>query len=215
MTLKAPFNKRITGQDELDRVQFDIEKAFNATTDAINEIAPSVEASDAHDFLLNFSSGAQTPTAATRTYIQGSRFALGSRKLAIGTSFHWCFNLTKTAAGVAASTFDIAVGTTGTVADAARVSFTKPAGTAAADEGWVDIFATVRGPLSTQGIMVGQFILAHNGNNVGHAVIPVVVVNTISAAFDVSPINLNVGVCITSGAADAITIQIVQAQMGV
>src|SRR4029077_6065194 len=122
------------------------------------------------------------------------------------------FNMTKTAAGSALSTFDICFGTNGSTSDTARVSFTKPAGTAAADEGWVDIYATVRGPLSASGIVVGQFNLIHNLQNTGHALIPCVSVNTISGALDVTTANLIAGVCITSGASDAITIQMVQAE---
>src|SRR6267143_1506164 len=72
--------------------------------------------------------GAQTPAATVRTYITGSNIAIPTGKLRIGTFFKWQFDITKTASGSAASTFDIAFGTTGTTTDVARVSFTKPAG---------------------------------------------------------------------------------------
>lgn len=160
----------------------------------------------------NFSVAAQTPAATVRTYIVGSALAVPKGKLQIGTILRWRFNMTKTGAGLALSTFDICFGTLGTTGDTARVSFTKPAGTAVIDEGWVDIIATVRGPLSGAGVVVGQFVMTHNLAATGHAVIPVVVVNTISAGFDVTVADLIVGVCITSGAADAITIQLVQAE---
>jgi hypothetical protein len=71
--------------------------------------------------------------------------------------------------------------------------------------------ATVRGPLSGAGVVAGLFSLSHNLAATGHAVIPNVVVSTISAGFDVTVANLIVGVCLTSGAADAITIQQMQA----
>jgi hypothetical protein len=160
----------------------------------------------------NFSTTAQTPAAATRTYIAGSAIAVPVGKLQVGTVFRWSFNMTKTAAGTAASTFDIAFGTAGTTADTARVSFTKPAGTAVADEAWVTITAVVRGPLSASGVVSGEFILIHNLSATGHAVIPCVVVNTISGAFDVTVANLIVGICLTSGTADAITIQQINAE---
>lgn len=162
--------------------------------------------------VFNFSSTSQAPAAATRTYITGSNIAIPTGKLQIGTMFRWKFNMTKTAAGTASSTFDIAVGTAGTTADTARVSFTKPAGTAVVDEGTVEIIATCRGPLSASGIFVGQFSMIHNLSATGHATIPCVCVNTVSAAFDVTVANLIVGLCITSGASDAITIQLVQAE---
>ena len=162
--------------------------------------------------LSNFSTTPQSPTAATRTYITGSKITVPATKLQIGTIFRWKFNITKTAAGIAESTFDIAVGTAGTTADTARVSFTKPAGTAVIDEGFIEIIAIVRGPLSASGIMVGEFMMVHNLAATGHATIPCVVINTVSAAFDVTVANLFVGICITSGAADAITIQQVTAE---
>lgn len=160
----------------------------------------------------NFSTAAQVVPAAVRTYIAGSQITVPSAKLQIGTCLRWRFNMTKTAAGVAASTFDIAVGLTGLVADTARVSFVKPAGTAAVDEAWVEISAIVRGPLSASGVMVGQFRLSHNLAATGHAVIPNVAVSTVSAPFDITPAGLIVGLCLTSGLADAITIQMVQAE---
>lgn len=164
------------------------------------------------DGVNNFSTVAQTPAAATRTYIVGSALAVPVGKLRIGTILRWRFNLTKTAAGAAASTFDVSVGVNGTTADVARVSFTKPAGTGAVDEGWVDIEVICRGPLSAVGVFVGTFRLIHNLAATGHAVIPCVVVTTISGGFDVTVANLIVGVNITSGAADAITIQNVTAE---
>src|SRR6266571_160693 len=100
--------------------------------------------------------GAQTPAATVRTYITGSAITVPTGKLRIGTFFKWQFDITKTAAGSATSTFDIAFGTTGTTADTARVSFTKTAGTAAADVGMVTIAAVVRGPLSAAGVVSGN-----------------------------------------------------------
>lgn len=156
-------------------------------------------------YKTNYSTTSQSPTAATRTYIAGSNFIVGSQKLQAGSLFRWRFNLTKTAAGIATSTFDIAFGTSGSTADTARVSFTKPAGTAVADEGWIEITCTIRS-IGASGVPVGEFIMSHNGNTAGHATIPIVVVNTIGAGFDTTTVT-NVGVCITSGSGDVVTIQ--------
>lgn len=164
------------------------------------------------DGINNFSTASQAPAATTRTYITGSNLAVPVGKMRIGSMFRWKFNMTKTGAGIAASTIDVAVGTAGTTADTARVSFTKPAGTAVIDEAWCDVVVTCRGPLSGSGIFVGQFVMVHNLAATGHAVIPVVVVNTVSGAFDVTTANLIVGLCITTGAADVITIQEVQSE---
>lgn len=159
--------------------------------------------------VTNQSVASQAPAAATRTYITGSALRVPVNKLQVGTCLEWVFNMTKTAAGVAASTFDICVGTNGTTADTARVSFAKPAGTAVIDQGTVVIRAVVRS-IGASGVMVGNFSMTHNLAATGHAVIPCVNVVTISGGFDMTVANLIIGVCITSGAADAITIQMVQ-----
>jgi hypothetical protein len=86
-----------------------------------------------------------------------------------------------------------------------------PAGTAAADEGWVEILAIVRS-VAAAGVIVGEFILSHNLAATGHATIPNVVVNTVSSGFDNTAAGLIFGVCLTSGAADNITVQQVLAE---
>ena len=159
----------------------------------------------------NQSSTSQAPAATTRTYLAGSAVAIPVNKLQVGTRFRWVMSVTKTAAGIAASTYDICVGTAGTTGDTARVSFTKPAGTAAADEGTITIEAVVR-TIGATGVMAGQFTMVHNGNTAGHMTIPAACVNTISAGFDMTVANLIVGVCVTSGASDALTFQLVSAE---
>lgn len=161
----------------------------------------------------NFSVAAQLPVAVTRTYIAGSALAIPSGKLQIGSCFRWTFDLTKTAAGIAASTFDICFGTTGTIVDTARVSFTKPAGTAAIDTAAVTITAICRGPLSASGIVAGNFSLVKNAAEIaGHCATPSVNLTTVSSGFDVTAAGLIAGVCVTSGLADVLTIQMVMAE---
>lgn len=160
---------------------------------------------------VNCSTAAQSPAAATRTYLAGSNILIPAGALQVGTLFRWTFDLTKTAAGTAASTYDICFGTLGTTGDTARVSFTKPAGTAAADAGQVVITAVVRGPVGASGVVAAHFNMNHNLATTGHAVIPVVDVTTISAGFDITT-PTNIGICVTSGAADALTLQLVLAE---
>lgn len=160
---------------------------------------------------VNFSTVAQSPAATTRTYLAGSTIAIPAGALQVGTIFRWTFDLTKTGAGSAASTFDIAFGTAGTTADTARVSFTKPAGTAVIDAGQVVITAVVRGPVGASGIVAGHFNMQHNLQITGHATIPCVDVTTVSAAFDITT-PTNIGICITSGASDAVTTELVLAE---
>jgi hypothetical protein len=163
------------------------------------------------DGSLNSSVATQTVGAASRTYLNGTALAVPSAGLRVGTTFKWVLNITKDANGSAASTFDIAFGTSGTTTDTARVSFTKPAGTAAADVGQVTITAVVRS-IGAAGVVVGNFQLTHNLAATGHAQIPCVVVNTISSGFDTTTAGMIVGLCLTSGAADNITVELATAE---
>lgn len=147
----------------------------------------------------------QSPVATTRTYLTGSRIDVPKQKLQLGTHFRFRFAATKTAAGTAAGTIDVAVGTAGTTADTARLSFTKPAGTAAADEAWFEIDVVVQA-IGASGVMIGTMRMIHNLASTGHATIPCVVQTVTSAAFDMTVADLKVGVCITTGASDVITI---------
>lgn len=160
----------------------------------------------------NRSVAQQALTAATPAYITGSQLKAPPGGFKAGQRLRWTFNMAKTAAGTATSTVAIVFGTAGTVADTARVSFTKPAGTAVADEAYCIVEATIRS-VSATGTVVGEFVLLHNLAATGHAVIPVVVVNTISAAFDNSAEELYAGLVITTGAADVVTLEQVHAEL--
>jgi hypothetical protein len=161
---------------------------------------------------VGFSTAAQVIAAETKTYIIDSGIAITKAGMRAGHVFTWNFNMTKTAAGVAASTFVVVVGTAGTTADTTILTFTKKAGTAAIDEGWVTIKALVRSYGAT-GVLVGTFTMIHELENTGHMLTPSTCVNKVSAAFDMTTADLIIGVCITSGAADAITIQQVIAEI--
>lgn len=158
----------------------------------------------------NFSTAAQVITT-SRAYIAGSNILIHAGALQVGTLLRWTFDVTKSAAGTAAATYDIAFGTLGTTGDTARVSFVKPAGTAAADAGQVVITAVCRGPVGASGVVAGHFQLTHNLAATGHAVIPCVDVTTISSAFDITA-PTNIGLCLTGGASDSVTIQLVIAE---
>jgi hypothetical protein len=165
--------------------------------------------------LTNYSTAGQAISNTTRTYLTGSSIAIPPNKLQVGTQFHWIIAVTKTAAGTATSTIDICVGTAGTTADTARCSFTKPAGTAAADEGVIEIWATIRS-IGASGVMVAEFEMSHNGfaagAGTGHMTIPIAAVNSVSAGFDMTVANLIVGICFTAGASDSLTFSMVQAE---
>lgn len=152
----------------------------------------------------NFATAGQTPSATTRTVITGSGLTITAGQIQVGTIIHWQFDMTKTGAGTASSTIDIAFGTTGTTSDTAQVSFTKPAGTAVIDEGTVIIEAIVK-TNSSSGVVLGNFTMTHNLAATGHMTIPVASVENTSSTFNTTT-PTNIELCITTGASDAITI---------
>lgn len=160
----------------------------------------------------NFSVAAQAIGAAAREFIDGSQLAVPVSGLKVGSKIKFVLDITKTAAGTASSVYDICFGTAGTVADTARVSFTKIAGTAAVDNGRIVIEAIVRS-VSATGVVVGQFTLTHNLAATGHSTLPNASLTTISSGFANNGDSLFVGLCATTGASDAITVQKVEASL--
>lgn len=162
--------------------------------------------------LRNASAVSQTPAAATRTVITGSKLQVPPTLLRAGSKYKCRFNMTKTAAGTATSTIDVAIGVAGTTADTAQLSFTKPAGTAAADEAINEVVVVVR-TAGASGVLTGEYSMSHNLAATGHAQIPSVNVNVVSGTVDLSVDDLFLSVCLTSGAADAITINVVETEL--
>lgn len=158
-----------------------------------------------------------TLTASTRVYLPGSQLT-PAQGLVVGSRFRWRFNLTLTAGAAVTDTIDIAVGSAGTIADTARVSFTKPVGSAVADEAIVEIDAVVIS-VSATGVILGEFKGDHGLAATGFATIPVVVLKQASAGFpndgsgQTTPgAPLTVGLCYTSGAAVAQVVNWVTAE---
>ena len=159
----------------------------------------------------NYSLMAQTLPADTRTLIIGTNVSFPVGALRSGTIIKWTFDMSKTAAGKDSSTIDIAFGTTGTTADTARVSFTKPAGTAVADNGLFTIELLVRST-GLSGQVVGHLNMTHNLSTTGLAKIPAVNATVVSAVFDMSALT-NISVCFKSGTSDAYTVQLVKSEL--
>jgi hypothetical protein len=149
----------------------------------------------------NFSTTSQSPAATTRTYVNGTNFQNPAGRIQIGTQYRFTIELSKTGAGSATSTYDVAFGTAGTTADTARISFTKPAGTAVIDAGKIVITVIIRGPIGASCIAA-----------TGHATTNAVNIQANSAAFDITSVT-NVGVCETTGTGDVITHNVVQSEV--
>ena len=157
------------------------------------------------DSIGNQSTASQSPAAATLTYLTNSNLAVPVGKLRIGTIFKWKLSLSKTGAGTAANAFHVRLGTAGTTADAAILTFTTGLGTAVIDNGQIEIMVTIRGPLSASCIAVGQFSFCHNLASTGHLVIPVSCIGVTSGVFNATTANLIAGLTVTSGASVAYT----------
>lgn len=142
-------------------------------------------------------------TANTRAYITGSSIRCG--KLLVGTSFQWRVSLTKTAAGTGTTTFDIAVGTAGTTADTARLTFTGPTETGVADTMEAVIDAHVR-VVGASGIIAGTCRTANSASAGAAAGYKSNMIYIASSTFDNTASNLYVGLCLTPGVADVTTL---------
>ena len=160
----------------------------------------------------NFSTAAQVIATASRDFVDGSQLLVPASGLKVGSRIKFVLDLTKTAAGTASAVFDIAFGTAGTVADTARVSFTKIAGTGVVDTARVVIEAVVRS-VGVAGVVVGQFTLQHNLAITGFATLNPITVVTISSGFDNDGQELFVGLNITTGVSDVWTVQKVEASL--
>lgn len=174
--------------------------------------APSAGDSGLGGIVRNFSVAAQVLTAATLTYITGSQLKVPLTGLKVGSKIKFRLNVTKTAAGTATSTYAIVFGTAGDSTDTARVSFTKPIGDATADNGLIEIEATVRS-VGAAGVVVGEFRMTHNLASTGHMTIPAASIFVTSAGFANNTADLYVGLVATTGASDAITVNQVEASL--
>jgi hypothetical protein len=156
-----------------------------------------------------FATAGQTPSATTRTLVTGSHLHFPAGQIQVGTVLHWQMDITKTAAGTAAATFDIAFGTNGTTGDTAQVSFTKPAGAAQVDHCLVIIEAIVE-TNSSSGVVLGNFTMSvdQTSGTLGGFLAAAKYISsltTTSSTFNTTT-PTDCEVCVTTGASDAWTI---------
>ncbi len=163
----------------------------------------------------NASVAAQGPGFAADTYLVGSSIAIpDGAALQAKTMFYATFNVTKTAAGVAAPIINIRYGTAGTTADVSRGALTFSAQTAAIDEGVFEVWATFRtvgagtaAVLQTLGRLGHRLSVTGLGVGVSEPEIAT------SAGFDSTVASSIVGLSVNGGASAAWTVSLVQAQL--
>lgn len=163
--------------------------------------------------LRNWSTAAQTGFAAD-TMLTGSVVSLpATRGLKAGATYRVRFSVSKTAAGIAAPKFIVRVGTNGTTADTAVLTFTGGAQTAVVDTGWFEVQATWRSVGATgvlQGTLFGQHTKNAATGLIGNAS-PVFEVT--GAAFDTTTASLKMGLSVNGGAAASWTVTQVTAEL--
>lgn len=153
---------------------------------------------------FNNSTGSQSITANTVTYLTGSNITTANIKA--GTTITWNISVTKTAAGTATPVFTVRFGTTSSTSDSTLLTFTGAAQTAAADTGMITIQCTFRTVGSgTSAVLAGHYSLVHqldatglsNGGGGAFAT---------SAGFNSTTASAFLGVTVNSGASAAWTV---------
>jgi hypothetical protein len=136
---------------------------------------------------------------AVDTYLTGSNLAMPSHGMQATTIFRFVFAVTKTAAGVATPIWRVRIGTAGSTADAAILTFTGPAQTGVADTAYIVVDVNVRS-IGAAGVISGVLTLSHNLDATGFANIGTPTLVVTSAGFNTAAANLIVGVSVDPGA---------------
>lgn len=161
--------------------------------------------------LVNVSTAAQSPSAGATTYLTNSRISVPAGKLRAGTAFIWDIAFSKTAAGTAARSLLIKVGTAGTTADATIVTLTSGVPTAAADQGYMRVQFTIR-TIGAAATSRGAYSAIHQSSTTGLFPNETEVKFASGSTFDSTTANLIVGLAITAGASEALTFEQIQVQ---
>lgn len=152
---------------------------------------------------------------AADTYVAGASLAIPSGLVRALSMYYCCFDMTKTAAGTAAPTVIIRIGTAGTVADTARVTFTFAVGTGVADTGIFEVWAHFRS-VGAAAVLAGMCRCTHHLavtglTTTGASGTGIILSN--SAPFDSTTPTSIIGVSFNGGASFSGTNSIVQAYM--
>lgn len=161
--------------------------------------------------LNNANTADLTPTAATDTYLSGSAITVPPGLVRAGTTFTWWFAMSKTGAGTVAPVWSVRVGTAGTTADTARLTFTGVAQTGVIDNGCAMIQVVIRST-GASGVAEGFYRLDHILAATGLANIQTDVKQVTSAAYDTTVANSIYGIVLNTGTSAAWTLQHVSAQ---
>lgn len=166
--------------------------------------------------LYNRSTGNQGAGFATDTYLTGSSIAITNGTLKAGTIYKCTFRLSKTGAGTATPILTLRFGTNGSTADTARCTFTFTAGTAAADEGMFEVWATFDSVgAGSAAVLRGTARCTHRLSVTGITGTNAVseTEHAVSSGFDSTVSASIIGLSVNGGASAAWTVQHVMAEM--
>jgi len=155
--------------------------------------------------LYNFSTANQGAGFASDTYATGSNILIPSQGLRAGSIYSCELMFSKTAAGTATPAINLRFGTAGTTADTSRGTFTFSAGTAATDQFKLYIRALFRTVGSGTSAVIASSCAVDSQPTTGftsllHAIWQV------SAGFDSTVANSQIGVSVNGGASASWTL---------
>jgi len=170
-----------------------------------------------------FTAVAQALTAATEAIVTGATVPIPDCGLRVGSNYRIKLAVDKTAAGTATSAYKIGLVPAGETVVLANVdallTFTKPAGTAVADVGIVELqltVLTVGAAVAEAGSVVGTFSMNHNLAATGHLQIPA----SVQSAVDTTTATILAGqgggsmvLTVTTGASDVSSVLWVNAEL--
>lgn len=168
-------------------------------------------------FLSNQSVSTPGAGFASDTYLVGSSIAIPAGFPRVGMTYRLVFDVTKTAAGVATPILIVRIGTLGTTGDAARLTFTFNAQTAAVDNGSFSVLATFRTVgAGSAAVLQGVGTLEHNLAVTGLSSVNPVgwqQLYVTSGGFDSTIANSIIGASVNGGASAAWTVTLVRAEL--
>ena len=156
--------------------------------------------------LYNADGSQQAPSAGATTYLTGSNITVPAGKLRANTVFRWTIHLDKSAAGTAARSILVKVGTNGTTGDATIATLTSSTPSGVVDVGcYIVTFAitTIGASASSR----ATYAAWHNLSTTGLFGNETEAVTAAGTAFDSTVANLIVGLAVTTGASEALTIR--------
>jgi hypothetical protein len=163
-----------------------------------------------------FSTTSTSNAFAADTYLAGSQIALPTGGWIAGSKYRCVFDLTKTGAGTAALAVTLRVGAAGTTSDAAILTFTFGAGTAAGDTGVFTVEAHFRTVgATTTAVMAGYCSCSHHLAATGlisTGASGFGVISVVSSGFDSTTANNFLGLSVNGGTSFVGSGNVVEAQ---